>query len=120
MRRAVHSGTLRKRASLNYMDTKRSLAMWLSAAGLLFTVAGSYGADQELQKGVPAQKAERKSLNPPNAAEPIKPGTLDRPPMAVAPGTMDAPPKPAAPGTLDRNVINPDVQIKKGEKPVPR
>jgi hypothetical protein len=33
---------------------------------------------------------------------------------------MDAPPKPAAPGTLDRNVINPDVEIKKGQKPVPR
>ena len=102
------------------MGTKRLIAMWLSAAGLLFTSITSCAADPESQKGEPAQKAEPKSVNTPNAAEPIKPGTLDRPPMAVAPGTMDAPPKPAAPGTLDRNVINPDVQIKKGEKPVPR
>jgi len=102
------------------MESKRSVAVWLSAAGLLFTAAVSCAADPESKKGEPAQKSEPKSVNPPNAAEPIKPGTLDKPPIAVAPGTMDAPPKPAAPGTLDRNVINPDVEIKKGQKPVPR
>ena len=102
------------------MDTKHSIAMWLSAAGLLSAAITSYAADPESPKGELAQKAEPKSVNPPNAAEPIKPGTLDKPPIAVAPGTMDATPKPAAPGTLDRNVINPDVEIKKGQKPVPR
>ena len=102
------------------MDIKHSIALCLSAAGLLLSAAVSYAADPETQKGEPAKKAEPKSVNPPNAAEPIKPGTLDRPPMAVAPGTMDAPPKPVAPGTLDRNVINPDIGIQKGLKPVPR
>ena len=114
------AGTAQNRAGLNYMHTKRSIATWLSAAGLLFTAAVSCAADPESQKGEPAQKAEPKSVNPPTAAEPIKPGTLDKPPLAVAPGTMDAPPKPAAPGTLDKNVINPDVEIQKGLKPVPR
>ena len=79
-----------------------------------------YAADSAQSRDEPAQKSEPKSVNPPNVAEPVKPGTIDKPPTAVAPGTMDAPPKPAAPGTLDKNVRNPDVEIQKGEKPVPK
>ena len=100
------------------MKSNRSV-VWLSAACLLVAAAGTYAADAAAPAG-DAMKGEPKSVNPPKAAEPIKPGTIDKPPQAVAPGTMDAPPKPAAPGTLDRNVINPDVEIQKGQKPVPR
>ena len=79
----------------------------------------AYAADTAPQKGdSPRSKSE--SVNPPKAADPVKPGTMDRMPQGVAPGTADAPPKPAAPGTLDKNVINPDVEIQKGQKPVPR
>ena len=102
------------------MQSKSSSAVWLSAACLLGAVAGAYAADAVPQPGDSIKKGEPNSVNPPRAAEPIRPGTIDKPPQAVAPGTMDAPPKPAAPGTLDRNVINPDVEIQKDRKPVPR
>jgi hypothetical protein len=95
------------------MKSNRSI-VWMSAACLLIATAGTYAADAAAPAGDTMQKGE------PKAAEPIKPGTIDKPPQAVAPGTMDAPPKPAAPGTLDRNAINPDVEIQKGQKPVPR
>ena len=94
--------------------------MWLSVAGLLCSGNALYAADPGASSKELIEKGEPKSVNPPKAAEPVKPGTTDKPPQVVAPGTTDAPPKPAAPGTLDKNVINPDVQIQKGEKPVPK
>jgi hypothetical protein len=115
----ANTGTRPKDACLKKMDTKRSGAIWLSAVSLLISAAGLYAADSG-QAGEPAQKSEPKSVNPPKAAEPMKPGTIDKPAQAVAPGTLDAPPKPGAPGTLDKNVINPDAEIQKGQKPVPR
>jgi hypothetical protein len=102
------------------METRRLTAVWLSAAGLFFSAVGLHAADPGASTKELIEKGEPKSVNPPKAAEPVKPGTTDKPPQIVAPGTTDAPPKPAAPGTLDKNVINPDVQIQKGEKPVPR
>ncbi len=59
------------------------------------------------------------TAHPRMQGEAVKLGTVDRPPIAVAPGTMDTPPKPVAPGTLDNNVRNPDIEGRKGEKPVP-
>lgn len=92
----------------------------LPAVAALLTSVNLYAAEPGQPKDEPAQKNERKSLNPPAAAEPVMPGTIDRPPQAIAPGTVDTPPKPAAPGTLDKNVRNPDVEIQKGAKPIPR
>jgi hypothetical protein len=101
------------------MGTKRSIAM-LSVVAAVLAAANLYAADVGPKADDSTQNSPSKSVNPPSAAEPVKPGTLDKPPQAVAPGTLDAPPKPAAPGTLDKNVINPDVEIQKGVKPVPR
>jgi hypothetical protein len=83
-------------------------------------VALPLSLDAAVAADPPKVEMNQKSVNPPNMDAPVKPGTVDKPPQPVAPGTIDAPPKPAAPGTLDRNVINPDLEIRKGEKPVPK
>jgi hypothetical protein len=101
------------------MDTKRIVAMLLiataSAAGVQVYAADTPPADVRKDAG-----KQGGSVNPPMAAEPVKPGTSDRLPQAVAPGTADAPPKPIAPGTLDNNVRNPDAEIRSTGKPIPK
>lgn len=104
------------------MNAKNLIAGWIAATAVALPLS-LYAADEVINpKDANPLKAEKapKAVNPPMAAEPIKPGTVDKPPVAVAPGTMDTPPKPAAPGTLDQNVRNPDIEIRKGEKPVPK
>ena len=102
------------------MKTGHAYAMWLAAAVALLPAVNACSADVAPPAGEPSKDDGKKAVNPPKAAEPVKPGTLDKPPQPVAPGTLDAPPKPAAPGTLDKNVINPDVEIQKSGKPIPR
>jgi hypothetical protein len=103
------------------MDRKPSIAICLVTVAAMLPCVNAQAADAAPKADEPrTEKDKEKSVNSPEAAEPVKPGTLDKIPQVVAPGTMDAPPKPVAPGTLDKNVINPDVEIQKGLKPVPR
>ena len=107
------------------MDGKRSIVMGLLLGAATLPASHLYAADAVPQASDPHRDLEDqvkslKSLNSPLAAEPVIPGTLDKPPQPVAPGTLDAPPKPIAPGTLDKNVINPDAEIQGKGKPIPR
>src|SRR5471030_1375391 len=95
------------------MDRKLSIGIFFALATALMAI------DLYAAVAVPGDaNTQAESVNSPTAAEPVIPGTLDKPPQPVAPGTLDAPPKPVAPGTLDKNVINPDDEIRKGEKPI--
>lgn len=100
------------------MKKKLCIPLASMAVAALLPAMSVFAADTAPLKDTPRSQSE--SVTPPKAAEPVKPGTMYRMPQSVAPGTADTPKKPIAPGTLDRNVINPDVKIQKGLKPVPR
>ena len=96
--------------SNDFSMKKKMMVITLSVA---CEISAAWAADvvRDNELCIPPKCDPSKSVNPPRAAEPVRPGAADNMPRAVAPGTRDEMPKPKVPGTADDPIIVPDKNI---------